>query len=340
MPFSSHATPHRPALPHLEPRFGPTRRGLAGLLALAMLATLAIAPVAAADRSSAPARLLPALAALPTRIDLPDGFRPEGIESLGSWLFSGSLADGAIWRSSAITGKGRILVDGQTGLSAAGLHLDRLGRLWVAGATSAQIRVYSAFTGKHLATYPFPTAGFINDLDIVGNTVYATDSVNQQLLVVPLGRWGRLPAPSAATTMPLSGDIAYTTGFNANGIAKSDGWLILVQSNTGQLFRVDPQTGVAQAIDTGGYSVLNGDGLEIVGRTLYVVRNFDNLVADLTLSSDRLSASLVGEISSAELSIPTTATTTLRGLYVVNARFNVPPTPDTEYWITRLPRQP
>ena len=31
-----------------------------------------------------------------TRIELPDGFQPEGIESRGRWLFTGSLVDGAI----------------------------------------------------------------------------------------------------------------------------------------------------------------------------------------------------------------------------------------------------
>ena len=139
---------------------------------------------------------------------------------------------------------------------------------------------------------------------------------------------------------PFSGAIQYTTGFNANGIAKSDGWLIIVQSNTGKLFRVNPRTGFTRTIDTHGYSVVNGDGLEVVGRTLYVVRNQNNLVADLRLSLDRRSARLIGEITSSGLSVPTTATATLRGLYVVNARFGVPPTPDTEYWITRLPRHP
>ena len=46
----------------------------------------------------------------------------------------------------------------------------------------------------------------------------------------------------------------------------------------------------------------------------------------LTLGSDLLSASLVGEITSsnpADLSVPTTATFALGGLYVVNARFGV-----------------
>ena len=36
---------------------------------------------------------------------------------------------------------------------------------------------------------------------------------------------------------------------------------------------------MATTIDTGGYALTNGDGIEIVGRKIYVVRNQDNLVA-------------------------------------------------------------
>jgi hypothetical protein len=69
------------------------------------------------------------------------------------------------------------------------------------------------------------------------------------------------------------------------------------------------------------------------------VRNQNNLVAVLRLSRDLLSARLVGEIipEAGVVSVPTTATATLRGLYVVNARFGI--TTD-EYWITRLPLTP
>ena len=81
-----------------------------------------------------------------------------------------------------------------------------------------------------------------------------------------------------------------------------------------------------------------GDGLEIVGRTLYVVRNQVEIVAVFTLSRDRLSADFVGEISQPDATdVPTTATKTLGGLYVVNARFG---TTETDYWITRLPARP
>ena len=227
--------------------------------------TVVLAPAAAAVQPVDPD--------LPARIDLPDGIQPEGIESDAAGNFYvGSLRDGRIWTGNALTGEERILVPGEAGKVAVGLHLDDAGRLWVAGGPTQQIRVYDVATGDLLETYPFPTAGFINDLDISRNAVYATDSLNPQLLVIPLEDDGGLPDPSAATTMALTGDLTYSAGFNANGIAARGGWLVLVQSNEGLLFKVNPRTGETTQIDTGGVLVANGDGLELRGKTLYVVR--------------------------------------------------------------------
>ena len=312
-------------------------RRLALLSALVLALSLVLAPAAAAVRPADPD--------LPARIDLPDGFQPEGIESDAAGnLYVGSLRDGDIWTVNVLTGVERLLVDNpaDAGLVSVGLHLDDQGRLWVAGGPTQQIRVYDVATGELLETYLFPTAGFINDLDISRNSVYATDSVNQQLLVIPLEEDGGLPDPSAATTMPLTGEISYSAGFNANGITARGGWLVLVQSNEGLLFKVNPRTGDATQIDTGGYSVAMGDGLVLSGKTLYVVRNFANTVAVLTMTAGLTEAELVGEFTAEdfELDIPTTGTLTQGALWVVNARFSTPPTPETEYWITRLPTQP
>jgi sugar lactone lactonase YvrE len=316
-----------------------TRR-LSLIPGLVMALSITVVPaVTAHDGISA------AFPSLPARIDLPNGFQPEGITSgFFGRLYAGSIANGAIWRGSALTGNGRILVPGETGRQAAGIHIDWRGRLWVAGANNHTIRVYNALTGRLLKTYTFPTAGFINDLAITRHAVYATDSNNRQLAVVPLGRFGRLPDPTKATLLPLTGDYVVTTGFNANGIVAKNGWLIIDQSNTGKLFRINPATGVTTTINTGGYSVANGDGLALHNGRLYAVRNQDNLVAVFTLGMDLLSAALVGEIGSPavpnNLDVPTTATFALGKLWVVNARFSTTPTPTTPYWITRLPVLP
>ena len=309
-----------------------TPRRFAMLLSFVMGLSLVLAPAVSAHGTRG----------LPAQIDLPNGWQPEGIESWGAKLYAGSLANGAIWRGSAITGRGRVLVPGVTGRVAVGLHIDHWGRLWVAGGPTGAVRVYNAWNGRLLKTYQFTGTGFLNDLDISRHRVVVTDSLNAQVGVIPLGRWGRLPSSSAARLLQLRGDYKHQPGFNANGIAAKGGYLILVQSNTGFLFRLNPVTGNTKRIATGGYLVGNGDGLEFNGRTLYVVRNQLNTVAVLRVSRNLLHARLLGEIHRDPpiLNVPTTATVTLGKLYVVNARFGVTPGPDVPYWITKLPLRP
>jgi hypothetical protein len=45
-------------------------------------------------------------------------------------------------------------------------------------------------------------------------------------------------------------------------------------------------------------------------------------------------------LTSDGLDVPTTAAYVTNALYAVNARFGTPVTPDTPYWITRLPARP
>ena len=332
------------------------RRRISLLLISAIAFSLIGAPAVAArsiSSANAPTAVAPAAltgaatltGTLPRRIDLPDGFMPEGIES-GPFgrLYVGSRADGAIWKGNAYTGRGRILVEGVEGRFAAGVYLDWRNRLWVAGGGNGTVRVYNARTGDLLRTYQFPTPSFINDLTIVDNKVYATDSLNQYLAVVPLGRYGRLPSTDKARTLALTGDISYSAGFNANGITKKYGWLILVQSNEGLLFRVNPRTGVARSIDTGGYLVTNGDGIEVRDRWLYVVRNQNNIVPVFRLNWNIRRATRIGDITSPpapnNLDVPTTATFAAGKLWAVNARFGVTDPETADYWITRLPLKP
>jgi sugar lactone lactonase YvrE len=275
--------------------------------------------------------------AQPDRIELPQGWQPEGITTDGRKLYVGSLADGRLLRANPRTGTTSVLPRSETGTPAVGVESDRRRNvLWVAGGAAGEIRAHSAASGRLLATYSLPAGmRFVNDLVVTREAVYATDSMNQELAVVPLdGR--KLPASGAAQTLPLTGDIVYGPGFNANGIVSSGGYLVLVQSATGLLFRVDPATGVTEEIDLGGYLVTNGDGLEIDGDTLYVVRNRDNLIAVVDLADDLLSGAVVDELSSDDFDVPTTVALLRGSLYAVNARFGVEAPATQGYWITRL----
>jgi len=284
----------------------------------------------------------------PARIDLPGGFFPEGIESgRGTTFFVGSLVDGAIRRGDFRTGTSSALAPGAPGRVSVGMAYQAArNRLWVAGGGPAfigngEVRAYDASSGALLATYRPPTVGFLNDVTVTRDAVYVTDSGIPQLVVIPLPRDGSLP--SAATTLPVTGDFVPVPGeFNLNGIAAKGGMLLVVPSSTGKLFRVDPATGVADEVDLGGAVLGTGtaDGLELRGHTLYVVRNFDNLVTVVRLQSNLARGVVLGDITSPDLDIPTTATVAAGRLWAVNARFSTTPGPDTPYWITQLPLRP
>jgi len=139
-------------------------------------------------------------------------------------------------------------------------------------------------------------------------------------------------------TLPLTGiTFEPPPRFNANGIVASHGRLIVVDSFTGGLFNVDPRTGHATQISTGGVSVENGDGLELHGNTLYVVRNSNQVVEVFRLDPHLTNAKPLGELTSADLSVPTTAAVQAGRLWVVNARFGIS---TDEYWVSRLPTKP
>jgi hypothetical protein len=115
--------------------------------------------------------------------------------------------------------------------------------------------------------------------------------------------------------------------------------LVVAQSSTGKLFRVDPATGVATKINIGNVTLGGVDGLELQGRTLYAVRN-TNLVTVVRLGSQLATGTVLGDITDPGLDVPTTATVAAGRLWAVNARFGTGPTPDTKYWITQLPLRP
>jgi len=154
--------------------------------------------------------------------------------------------------------------------------------------------------------------------------------------------WVHVQGAGDATTIELGGEIHYTDGFNANGIAFARGWLLIVQSNLGLVFKVDSESGEATQIElsdaAGDYTVVNGDGIEVRGNSLAVVRNFNNEVDTFKLNGQLTAGVLTDQIESSGFAIPTTATWAAGDLWAVNARFDVQnPPPDLPYWITRVP---
>ncbi|GIF75151.1 SMP-30/gluconolactonase/LRE family protein [Asanoa siamensis] len=268
----------------------------------------------------------------PSTINLPNGFQPEGI-AIGKhpYAYFGSRVNGAIYRASLATGRGEIINPG-FGTGSLGLKLDDRGRLFISGQTSGDGRVIDARTGKTLKIWNFTDGtSFVNDVILTRDAAWFTDSQQPVLYKVPFGKHGRLG--DRFVTVPLTGDFVFTPGAtNANGIARTpDGRdLLVVQSNTGLLFRVDDD-GEATQVDLGGVPMTNGDGLWLEGRRLYVVQNRLNQIAVVDLNRSGTRGTVVRTITSASFDVPTTIARYGTRLYLPNARFTTPPTPDTTY---------
>jgi sugar lactone lactonase YvrE len=278
--------------------------------------------------------------AFPETVALPSGWLPEGVVASGTTIYAGSRANGAIYQADVRTGTGSVLVDGVAGRVAVGLEVDAGGRrLFVAGGGTGRAFVYDTASGAELAAYSFATAPtFVNDVAVSRDAAWFTDSQRPVLYRVPLGPGGVPGDPADVEIVPLSGDWQQVPGFNANGIdVTPDGHtLLVVNSTSGLLYRVDAATGAATVVDLGGASLSAGDGLLLRGFTLYVVRNRLNQIVEVQLDPDLASGEVVSTLTDPDFDVPTTVTFAAGSLYAVNARFTTPPTPTTEYDVVKV----
>ncbi|WP_394830608.1 SMP-30/gluconolactonase/LRE family protein [Pendulispora rubella] len=311
------------------------RRRFLAIAALALLSVASAGPFVPAHADEGTRTDETDGAAWPTSFSLPDGFQPEGIATgPGAKAYFGSRVNGAIYRVDLRTGQGAVFSAGP-GTPSLGLKVDDRNRLFVAGGAGGNARVVDTYTGEVLASYTFATGDtFVNDVVLTRDAAWFTDSRVPVLYKLPLSGWRRtLPDPSEVVRVPLTGDIVYGTGINANGIVTSPDQrsLVLVQSNTGKLFQVDPDTGATKLVDLGEESLPNGDGLLRQGRNLYVVQNRLNQVAKVRLDFAGSSGKVLTRVTDPAFDVPATVAAFGHRLYLPNARFTTPPTPTTPY---------
>ena len=314
-----------------------TRRGVITLAAAATTTALA-APARAEDRRGDGHH--------PDTVALPDGLRPEGITSgPGTTFYVGSVSDGRIVTGDLFAVGTRVLLPAATGRSLRGLYHDpRTGLVWAVGGLGATAHVWAvdAATGAVAAEIAVPGGAFLNDLVVTERAVWVTDSRVDRLTRIALTSRG-LPSGTPATFVLLTGEWpAFNGSIAANGIRElPDGSLVLNNSTAGGLWRVNPSTGDTREIGVrGGPGLVGGDGLELLGSTLYNVRGSGpNQVSVLRLSRHQGDWVATWRVALFDetLDVPSTATFAAGSLWAVNARFGIA-SPDTaSFWVTRLP---
>jgi sugar lactone lactonase YvrE len=268
---------------------------------------------------------------------------PEGIAAAegrggrGSF-FVGATGDGTIYRGTVDSSTITEFITGASGKSAIGMKVAG-SRLFVAGGTTGQIVVYNLATRQQVASFDTGAGGFLNDLVVTRRgDVFVTDSFRPII-------WHVTPAQVHAGSgtpeqIPVGPEIAYLSGFNLNGIVAAGNGrrLIVVQTNTGKLFRIDlargaPTSRRIQQIDAP--QLPGGDGLLLDQGRLVVVQGSPAALQFLKLDDDASRARLVATQTDPTLRGPSTVARVRDLLLVVNADFATSTKPFT---VSGLPR--
>ncbi|WP_442877210.1 superoxide dismutase family protein [Deinococcus sp. YIM 134068] len=269
---------------------------------------------------------------MPGAQDFPEGVAYDANKGV---LYTGSAVNGTIYAINAASGAvSKFSEGGALGRqSALGLKVDPQGRVWIAGGAQGTVSILTpdGVTLEVLETPESPNP-YINDLaPAPDGNVYVTDSTRPVIFRVDrnlnLTRWLDL------NDTPIK----YGPGINLNGIvATPDGrYLLTVQLNTGDLWRIDLRTKAVRKVMGG---LMDGDGLVLDGRTLYVARNAMQAVSKVTLSADYGSGQLVAEEPLRGLRFPATLVAVGGDLVVTQSQLDKLQggTPETPFRLTRF----
>ncbi|WP_412540246.1 superoxide dismutase [Longispora sp. K20-0274] len=272
------------------------------------------------------------------------GANPEGIEvTSDGTIYVTSVATGAVLRGHVREPELRPFlapgVDGRT--SATGVHRDRRGRLFVAGAATGSLFVYDR-SGRLLARRTVDAAAsFLNDLAFTADAVYVTDSVNQTVWRVALAgdRIGQL------TPWVTVGAFDPVPQFVNGIVASPDGRYLLVGEQAVDVtYRIEIATRRASQVRIADGQVFSGDGFLLEGRRLYGVWNRQNAAGEwefltrlVELNRDFTAARVVADSTPVGGAVgPTTIARDRGRLLWVNSQ--LPAAPGTPpYLVTEVP---
>jgi Cu-Zn family superoxide dismutase len=267
-----------------------------------------------------------ASAALPSTYTIPGAnVFPEGVTLRpgSDTFYVSSTSTGTIYRGALDKPRLKVFLPGGANgrVGANGLRASRE-HLVVAGSLTRRIFVYDLPSGRFVRSFQIATEGLVNDVAIApGGDVYATDSTNGVLYRIPAKAVSKRTS-ATRTLRPFVRLAGTAVGQYANGLVPAgDRYLLVVGTSTGVLARVDLQTKRVRVVDVPARDLLAGDGLARSGRTLYAV-NTASRVAQIRLSRDWLSGTVVRQITSPSFHFPTTVQIAGRRLLVVNSQFD------------------
>lgn len=276
----------------------------------------------------------------PREILMPAGSGPECIViAEGHLAYVSSLKTGVVFLVDLERGTHETFVP-PVSPTAVGLALDAHGRLFVCGGIDGSLTVIDTADRSVLKRYQLGgEQSFPNELILTPHAAWVTDSFSPVLYKLPFGPYGELPADDEVARLPISGDFVYQQGetfaenFNANGIVPTPDRkaLLVVQTNTGKLFRIDPATGHSTLVDLGADDVIWGDGMVLEGRTLYVVQNLANAVSMIELDVTGTSGKVIDRWTNPSFDTPTAMTRFGDRFYLSNARFTTPDAETAEF---------
>jgi len=267
---------------------------------------------------------------------------PEGIAydtSTGAF-FVGATGDGAIYRGTLDDPSVTEFIPGAPGKEAAGMKAFR-GKLYVAGGFSGTVSVYDIATGQLVASFAGFGAGMLNDLVVTRNgDVFITDSFLPTLWRITAAQVAA--GGGAPEGVPLDPEIEYLFDpfpFNLNGIValNSGRRLIVVQSNTGKLFRIDldEDAPYGRRIHQIAVEPVFGDGLLLDQGRLIAVEFAPVALTFVKLDATAESGTVVERRTDPTLRDPSTVALARYFYLLVNADFSTSTTPFT---VTGLPR--
>ncbi len=199
------------------------------------------------------------------------GDTPEGITvTHDGTMYVTSVGTGAVYRGSTSQPNLRTWLpagsDGRT--SATGIHVDRWGRVLIAGAGTSTLFLYDV-RGRLLAARKAQEGSFLNDFAITADAVYVTDSAHNQIWRAPL------TARGLGELEPwLTRDKIQPTPYFLNGIVTDGRTLLVGEQGQDVTYRISLQSKqVTTLAITGANGILSGDGYLLEGSCLYAVYN-------------------------------------------------------------------